>query len=236
MDLTGFLIQLLNSLQYGLLLFMLAAGLTLIFGIMNVVNLAHGSFYMLGAYLAWALTAWTGSFAVALLLGSVLAVGFGVLIEKALFRFFYDRDHLDQVLLTFGLIFVFEELRAMLWGVDVHVNRSPVEGRIVDVKYRKGAFLVASKEVASVQNEQNVVTVETSDGIQIVYKQIAGLIARRIVFDKQAGEHVAIGERIGLMKFGSRMDVLLGPEWKILVEPGQRVVAGETLLAERKHP
>ena len=118
---------------------------------------------------------------------------------------------------------------------DVHVNRSPVEGRIVDVKYRKGAFLVASKEVASVENEQNVVTVETSDGIQIVYKQIAGLIARRIVFDKQAGEHVAIGERIGLMKFGSRMDVLLGPEWKILVEPGQRVVAGETLLAERKH-
>jgi phosphatidylserine decarboxylase len=119
---------------------------------------------------------------------------------------------------------------------DVHVNRSPVEGRIVDVQYRKGAFLVASKEVASVENEQNVVTVETSDGIQIVYKQIAGLIARRIVFDKQAGEHVAIGERIGLMKFGSRMDVLLGPEWKILVEPGQRVVAGETLLAERKHP
>jgi phosphatidylserine decarboxylase len=119
---------------------------------------------------------------------------------------------------------------------DVHVNRSPVEGRIVDVQYRKGAFLVASKEVASVENEQNVVTVETSDGIRIVYKQIAGLIARRIVFDKQAGEHVAIGERIGLMKFGSRMDVLLGPEWKILVEPGQRVVAGETLLAERKHP
>lgn len=119
---------------------------------------------------------------------------------------------------------------------DVHVNRSPVEGRIVDVQYRKGAFLVASKEVASVENEQNVVTVETSDGIQIVYKQIAGLIARRIVFDKNAGEHVAIGERIGLMKFGSRMDVLLGPEWKILVEPGQRVVAGETLLAERNHP
>lgn len=120
MNLTGFLIQLLNSLQYGLLLFMLAAGLTLIFGIMNVVNLAHGSFYMLGAYLAWALTASIGSFTIALLLGSVLAVGFGVLLEKALFRYFYDRDHLDQVLLTFGLIYIFEEMRAILWGVDVH--------------------------------------------------------------------------------------------------------------------
>lgn len=118
---------------------------------------------------------------------------------------------------------------------DVHVNRSPLAGRIVDVQYHKGAFLVASKEVASVENEQNVVTVETADGIRVIYKQIAGLIARRIVFDKQAGDQVAIGERIGLMKFGSRMDVLLGPEWKILVQPGQRVVAGETLLAERKH-
>jgi phosphatidylserine decarboxylase len=119
---------------------------------------------------------------------------------------------------------------------DVHVNRSPLAGRIVDVQYHKGAFLVASKETASVENEQNVVTVETADGIRVIYKQIAGLIARRIVFDKHAGDQVAIGERIGLMKFGSRMDVLLGPEWKILVQPGQRVVAGETLLAERKHP
>ncbi|MDR6859963.1 branched-chain amino acid ABC transporter permease [Variovorax guangxiensis] len=120
MNLTGFLIQLLNSLQYGLLLFMLAAGLTLIFGIMNVVNLAHGSFYMLGAYLAWALTASIGSFTIALLLGSALSVGFGILLEKALFRYFYDRDHLDQVLLTFGLIYIFEEMRAIFWGVDVH--------------------------------------------------------------------------------------------------------------------
>ncbi|HYI94162.1 MAG TPA: phosphatidylserine decarboxylase [Bryobacteraceae bacterium] len=117
---------------------------------------------------------------------------------------------------------------------DVHVNRSPVAGRITDVQYRKGQFLVASKELASAENEQNVVTVETSDGIRVIYKQIAGLIARRIVFDKKAGQQVALGERIGLMKFGSRMDVLVGSEWKILVVPGQRVVAGETLLAARK--
>ncbi len=117
---------------------------------------------------------------------------------------------------------------------DVHVNRSPVEGRVSDVHYRKGEFLVASKEMASVENEQNVVTLETKDGVRVVFKQIAGLIARRIVFTKHPGDHVEIGERIGLMKFGSRMDVLFGPEWNILVVPRQRVTAGVSLLAERR--
>lgn len=120
MDLATFLIQLLNSVQYGLLLFMLAAGLTLIFGIMGVVNLAHGSFYMLGAYLAWWLAARTGSLALALGLGTVLAVLFGLLLERLLFRHFYHRSHLDQVLLTFGLIYIFEEIRSILWGDEVH--------------------------------------------------------------------------------------------------------------------
>ena len=120
MDLANFLIQLLNSVQYGLLLFMLAAGLTLIFGIMGVVNLAHGSFYMLGAYLAWSLSALTGSLTVAILLGAVLSVIFGLALEWLLFRHFYHRDHLDQVLLTFGLIYIFEELRSIVWGDDVH--------------------------------------------------------------------------------------------------------------------
>ena len=120
MDFVNFLIQLLNSVQYGLLLFMLAAGLTLIFGIMGVVNLAHGSFYMLGAYLAWSLTTWIDHFALAVLLGLCLSLAFGWLIEWALFRHFYQRSHLEQVLLTFGLIYVFEELRSMLWGDDVH--------------------------------------------------------------------------------------------------------------------
>jgi branched-chain amino acid transport system permease protein len=120
MDFVNFLIQLLNSVQYGLLLFMLAAGLTLIFGIMGVVNLAHGSFYMLGAYLAWSLAALTQSFILAILLGTLLSVVFGLILEWLLFRHFYKRDHLDQVLLTFGLIYVFEEMRSILWGDDVH--------------------------------------------------------------------------------------------------------------------
>ncbi|MEO8856341.1 MAG: branched-chain amino acid ABC transporter permease [Burkholderiaceae bacterium] len=120
MDLPTFLIQLLNSVQYGLLLFMLAAGLTLIFGIMGVVNLAHGSFYMLGAYLAYSLSSLFGSLTLAILAGVLLAVLFGLALERLLFRYFYQRDHLDQVLLTFGLIYIFEELRSMLWGDEVH--------------------------------------------------------------------------------------------------------------------
>jgi branched-chain amino acid transport system permease protein len=120
LSLASFLIQLLNSVQYGLLLFMLAAGLTLIFGIMGVVNLAHGSFYMLGAYLAWWLSNLTGSFTVAIVLGVLLSVLFGLLLERILFRHFYRRSHLDQVLLTFGLIYIFEESRSILWGDDVH--------------------------------------------------------------------------------------------------------------------
>jgi branched-chain amino acid transport system permease protein len=120
MDFANFLIQLLNSVQYGLLLFMLAAGLTLIFGIMGVVNLAHGSFYMLGAYLAWSLSSQFGNLAVAIAVGALLSVAIGMALEWLLFRHFYDRDHLDQVLLTFGLIYVFEEVRSLLWGDDVH--------------------------------------------------------------------------------------------------------------------
>ena len=120
MDIANFFIQLLNSVQYGLLLFMLAAGLTLIFGIMGVVNLAHGSFYMLGAYLAWSLSAQFGSLTLAILGGAALSVLFGLALEWLLFRHFYHRDHLDQVLLTFGLIYIFEEMRSILWGDDVH--------------------------------------------------------------------------------------------------------------------
>ena len=120
MDFVNFFIQLLNSVQYGLLLFLLAAGLTLIFGIMGVVNLAHGSFYMLGAYLAYALAGAWDNLALAIAAGTVLSVAFGWLLEKLLFRHFYHRSHLDQVLLTFGLIYIFEELRSLLWGDDVH--------------------------------------------------------------------------------------------------------------------
>ena len=120
MDFANFLIQLLNGVQYGLLLFMLAAGLTLIFGIMGVVNLAHGTFYMVGAYLAWFLTSQFDNLLMAIVLGAVLAVAFGWVLEWLLIRHFYQRDHLDQVLLTFGLIYIFQEARSILWGDDVH--------------------------------------------------------------------------------------------------------------------
>ena len=120
MDFPTFLIQLLNGVQYGLLLFLIASGLTLIFGIMGVINLAHGSFYMVGAYLAFSLTGLIGNFWLALPAGVALAVLLGVALEWLLIRHLYRRDHLYQVLLTYGLILVFEELRSMLFGDDVH--------------------------------------------------------------------------------------------------------------------
>jgi branched-chain amino acid transport system permease protein len=119
-DVSIFLIQVLNSVQYGLLLFLVASGLTLIFGVMGVINLAHGSFYMLGAYAAFTLSSLTGNLFTAIALGVVLAVVFGYLLEWAFFSFLYQRDHLQQVLLTYGLILVFEELRSLAVGDDVH--------------------------------------------------------------------------------------------------------------------
>jgi branched-chain amino acid transport system permease protein len=130
MDLATFLIQCLNSLQYGLLLFLVASGLTLIFGIMGVINLAHGSFYMIGAYMAYALAPFVastfgGGFFATLAVGLVLAVLLGYVLEWAFFSFLYDREHLQQVLMTYGLILVFEELRSMLVGDDVHGVKPP---------------------------------------------------------------------------------------------------------------
>ena len=116
---------------------------------------------------------------------------------------------------------------------DVHVNRTPIGGRIGDVKYLPGQFLVASREGASTQNEQNVVTVE-GNGTRVIFKQIAGLIARRIVFSKKIGDVVGPGERIGLIKFGSRVDVFFGPEWEIAVGVRDRVRAGSSIIARRK--
>jgi branched-chain amino acid transport system permease protein len=125
MDFSIFLIQCLNALQYGLLLFLVASGLTLIFGIMGVINLAHGSFYMIGAYMAYALApvvamTFGGGFFATLLVGLVLAVILGYVLEWAFFSYLYDREHLQQVLMTYGLILVFEELRSILVGDDVH--------------------------------------------------------------------------------------------------------------------
>src|ERR671918_1410552 len=115
-----YLIQLLNGIQYGLLLFLLSSGLTLIFGIMGVINLAHGSFYMVGAYLAFWLAKVTGSLWLAIPIGIVIAFTIGLLLETTIISRLYKRDHLYQVLLTFGLILIFEELRSILFGDDVH--------------------------------------------------------------------------------------------------------------------
>jgi branched-chain amino acid transport system permease protein len=125
MDLATLLIQCLNAVQYGLLLFLVASGLTLIFGIMGVINLAHGSFYMIGAYMAYALAPWVnqtlgGGFFTTLLVGMLLSVLLGYVLEWVFFSYLYEREHLQQVLMTYALILVFEELRSILVGNDVH--------------------------------------------------------------------------------------------------------------------
>jgi len=108
--------QLLNGLQFGVTLFLMAAGLTLVLGIMNFVNLAHGSLYMVGAYLALAAGQWTGNYLLGVVLGLAGTLVVGMLVEVVALRALYDRDHLDQVLATFGLILFFNELVAILWG------------------------------------------------------------------------------------------------------------------------
>ena len=111
--------QLINSLVYGMLLFLMASGLSLIFGLMNVVNLSHGSFFMLGAFFGLTIVRWTGSFWLALALAPVPAMIIGVLIERVFMRHLYKRGHLDQVLLTFGFIFVFGDAVRWIWGPDI---------------------------------------------------------------------------------------------------------------------
>ena len=125
MDLPLILIQTLNAVQYGLLLFLVASGLTLIFGVMGVINLAHGSFYMMGAYLAFTLVSLTGNLFVTIVIGTLLSVVLGALLEWALFSHLYQRNHLQQVLLTYGLILIFEELRSVLVGNEVHSVKVP---------------------------------------------------------------------------------------------------------------
>ena len=126
MDLATVLIQCLNAVQYGLLLFLIASGLTLIFGIMGVINLAHGSFYMIGAYMAFGLAPLAGGgFFATLALGFVLAVVLGYALEWAFFSFLYQRAHLQQVLMTYALILIFEELRSLIVGDDVHGVKPP---------------------------------------------------------------------------------------------------------------
>jgi phosphatidylserine decarboxylase len=111
----------------------------------------------------------------------------------------------------------------------VHINRSPIAGKITDVSYARGKFLMATNENASLVNEQNALTIEGAT-ITVVCKQIAGILARRIVCWKQAGDSLALGERFGLIKFSSRTDVLLPANVEVLVAEGDRVKGGTTII------
>jgi phosphatidylserine decarboxylase len=114
---------------------------------------------------------------------------------------------------------------------DVHVNRSPIAGVLTSVRYQKGQYLNAMNPASADRNEQNIAMVRGEDGVEITFKQIAGLLARRIVFKLREGDKVERGQRVGLIKFGSRVNVLLPPEAELRVRVGQRVKGGESVLA-----
>jgi phosphatidylserine decarboxylase len=126
-------------------------------------------------------------------------------------------------------------LSIFMSALDVHVNRAPIAGRVREVSYRKGSFRVASQESASLENEQNVFRVQGEQG-EVVVKQIAGLLARRIVFWKRPGDILARGERVGLIKFGSRVDLLVAPEVEWRVKVGDHVRAGSSILGYTQPP
>jgi phosphatidylserine decarboxylase len=115
---------------------------------------------------------------------------------------------------------------------NVHVNRTPIPGVVKEVVYQRGKFLVASHEAASTENEQNTLVLEGLAS-RVMCRQIAGLIARRIVCYNRPGDTLAAGERIGYIKFGSRVDVIFGPEWKLEAKMGDKVLGGSTILARR---
>jgi phosphatidylserine decarboxylase len=117
---------------------------------------------------------------------------------------------------------------------DVHVNRSPIGGVLTGVRYQKGQYLNAMNPASADRNEQNIVTVR-GDGIEVTFKQIAGLLARRIVFNPSEGDTVSRGQRVGLIKFGSRVDVVLPADATLRVKVGERVKGGSSVLAEATH-
>jgi len=196
-------------------------------------------------------------FAAAPLLFGALAVGFhwnwvgGVLIFLGLFVLFFFRDPertppADPETIVSPadgrVMVVLEEplngnpgrrVSVFLSVFDVHVNRSPVAGKITAIEYRTGKFYGAMRGRASAENEQNAFHVHTEHG-DVVFKQIAGWVARRILCWKSVGDSVVRGERIGMIRFGSRMDIWLPDRVEILVRPGQRVAAGSSVLARWK--
>jgi phosphatidylserine decarboxylase len=121
------------------------------------------------------------------------------------------------------------QISIFLSPLDVHINRSPIAGEILDVTYKPGAFHVASLDIASVENEQNVITIK-GKMVTVLVRQIAGVLARRVVLWTKAGDRVTLGQRIGLMKFSSRMDVIVPANVEVIVRKGDRVRAGITPL------
>src|SRR5207248_1944705 len=115
---------------------------------------------------------------------------------------------------------------------DVHVNRAPISGKIVHYRYNPGKKLAAMVEKSSTDNEQNLIVVTDEHGATVAFKQIAGLLARRIVFDKKEGDEVVRGERVGMIKFGSRVDLFFSPDAKIKVQMREKVKVGLTVVAE----
>ncbi|HXG94784.1 MAG TPA: phosphatidylserine decarboxylase [Blastocatellia bacterium] len=122
------------------------------------------------------------------------------------------------------------QISIFLSPMDVHINRSPIAGEIVDFVHKPGAFHIASRDIASVENEQNIATIR-GRFVTVQIRQIAGVLARRVVFWKKIGDRVQAGERVGLMKFGSRMDVLVPAEVEVLARKGDRVTGGITVIA-----
>ena len=180
-----------------------------------------------------------------------LAIAGGVFVLLGVFVLYFFRDPERQIPSEVGAVVspadghVLEIVDEALDGVagkritiflsvfDVHVNRVPVAGEITSVEYRPGRFYAAMRKRASVENEQNVITVATLSG-DIVFKQIAGAIARRVICWKNVGDHVALGERVGMIRFGSRVDVWLPDDSQIVVRRGQRVFGGSSILAKWK--
>ncbi|HYU26542.1 MAG TPA: phosphatidylserine decarboxylase family protein [Thermoanaerobaculia bacterium] len=119
---------------------------------------------------------------------------------------------------------------------DVHVNRAPISGKIVHYRYNPGKKIAAFAEKSSTENEQNLIVIEDSHGGRVAFKQIAGLLARRIVFDKKEGDEVVRGERIGMIKFGSRVDIFFPAEAVIHVKMREKVKVGLTVIAEIGEP
>jgi phosphatidylserine decarboxylase len=189
--------------------------------------------------------------AVALLLNSyVIAIVLG-LVAAFLINFFRDphrtgsAHHVDVLSPADGTVVVIKDVAdGEVWPgltkqvsifmsvFDVHVNRSPITGRIIHYRYSPGKKLVAMSHKSSIENEQNLIVMEDSRGVKLAFKQIAGLLARRIVFDKKEGDEIARGERVGMIKFGSRVDIFFPPDVVIKVNMRDKVKVGLTVIAE----